>query len=45
MVEVRVPKVQTEEGRKAVEKLSEQLDERSYREDEGFFDRLKSAFR
>ena len=45
VVEVRVPKVQTEEGRKAVEKLSEQLDERSYREDEGFFDRLKSAFR
>jgi molecular chaperone DnaJ len=45
VVEVRVPRVQTEDGRKAVEKLAENLDERSYREDEGFFDRLKSAFR
>ena len=45
VVEVRVPRVQTDDGRKAVEKLAENLDERSYREDEGFFDRLKSAFR
>ena len=45
VVEVRVPRVQTEDGRKAVEKLAENLDARSYREDEGFFDRLKHAFR
>jgi molecular chaperone DnaJ len=45
VVEVRVPRVQTEEGRKAVEQLAESLDARSYREDEGFFDRLKHAFR
>jgi molecular chaperone DnaJ len=45
VVEVRVPKVQTEEGREAVARLAEHLTERSYREDEGFFDRLKHAFR
>ena len=45
VVEVRVPRVQSEDGRAAVERLSENLDERSYREDEGFFDRLKHAFR
>ena len=45
VVEVRVPRVQTEDGRQAVEKLAGALDARSYREDEGFFDRLKHAFR
>lgn len=45
VVEVRVPKVQTDEGREAVARLAEHLTERSYREDEGFFDRLKHAFR
>ena len=40
-----VPRVLTEDGRKAVEGLAESLDERAYREDEGFFDRLKQAFR
>ena len=45
VVEVRIPKVQAEDARKAVEKLAETLDERAYREDEGFFDRLKHAFR
>ncbi|WP_217915623.1 J domain-containing protein [Miltoncostaea marina] len=45
IVEVRVPRVQTDEGRRAVEKLAETLDARNYREDEGFFDRIKSAFR
>lgn len=45
VVEVRVPRVQTDEGRQAVEKLAAGLDERNYREDEGFFDRLKHAFR
>ena len=45
IVDVRVPRVLTEDGRRAVEGLAETLDERSYREDEGFFDRLKHAFR
>lgn len=45
LVELRVPRVLTEDGRRAVEGLADALDERSYREDEGFFDRLKSAFR
>lgn len=45
VVEVRVPRVQTEDGRRAVERLAETLDARSYREDESFFDRLKHAFR
>ena len=45
LIEVKVPRVITEEGRAAVARLNEQLTERSYREDEGFFDRLKSAFR
>ncbi len=40
-----MPRVITEEGRAAVTRLGEQLTERSYREDEGFFDRLKHAFR
>lgn len=45
VVEVRVPRVQHEEGRRSVAQLAEQLDARSYREDESFFDRLKHAFR
>jgi molecular chaperone DnaJ len=45
IVDVRVPRVTEEEGRRAVERLDETLDSRSYREDEGFFDRLKHAFR
>jgi len=45
IVEVRVPRVISEEGRAAVARLGEQLNERSYREDEGFFDRIKHAFR
>jgi molecular chaperone DnaJ len=45
VVEVRVPRVLTEDGRRAVDGLADALDERSYREDEGFFDRLKHAFR
>lgn len=45
VVDVRIPKVATEEGRRAVEQLAEQLTARHYREDEGFFDRLRSVFR
>jgi molecular chaperone DnaJ len=46
VLEVRVPKVQNDEGRKAVAALADALDDKSYRgEDEGFFGRLKHAFR
>jgi molecular chaperone DnaJ len=45
VVDVRVPRVINDEGRAAVDRLAEQLDARSYREDEGFFDRLRHAFR
>jgi molecular chaperone DnaJ len=45
VVEVRVPRVTTEEGRRAVTQLGETLTDKSYREDEGFFDRIKHAFR
>lgn len=45
LVDVRIPKVTGDEGRKAVQRLSETLDDRSYRDDAGFFDRLRHAFR
>jgi molecular chaperone DnaJ len=46
IVDVRIPRVTSEEGRAAVTELAERhLDEKSYREDEGFFDRLRHAFR
>jgi molecular chaperone DnaJ len=45
VIDVRIPKVQHDEGRKAVQRLAETLDDKSYREDEGFFGRLKHAFR
>jgi molecular chaperone DnaJ len=45
VVEVKVPKVTTDEGREAVRKLADRLTDRHYKDDEGFFDRLKSAFK
>ncbi len=45
VVEVKVPRVESEEARQAVAKLAEVLDDRDYRQDEGFFDRLRHAFR
>ncbi len=45
VVDVRVPRVDDEEGRRAVEQLAGQLTDHSYREDEGFFERLRHAFR
>ena len=45
IVDVKIPKASSDEAREATERLAELLDERSYREDEGFFDRLKHAFR
>lgn len=45
VVDVKVPRVETDEARQAVAKLTEVLDERAYRQDEGFFERLRHAFR
>jgi hypothetical protein len=43
-VVVEAPRVQDEDGRRRW-RSSPRTDERNYREDEGFFDRLKHAFR
>ncbi len=45
VVQVRVPKVTSEEGRKAVQPLAEYLEAGGHKDDEGFFGRLKHAFR
>ena len=45
LVEVQIPKVASPEAREAVERLADTLDDRAYRHDTGFFDRLKHAFR
>jgi len=45
VVEVKVPRVTSDEGREAVKKLAERLSDKHYKDDEGFFDRLRSAFR
>lgn len=45
IVDVRIPRVASEDGRKAVHALAEALDEKDFREDEGFFGRLRHAFR
>ena len=45
VLDVRVPKVVNGEARAAAERLAETLDEKAYSEDEGFFGRLKNAFR
>jgi molecular chaperone DnaJ len=45
VVEVQIPKVTTEGGREAVARLAEHLSEKSYKDDEGFFGRIRHAFR
>lgn len=45
VVDVRIPRVEQEDARQAVAALAEVLDERAYREDDGFFGRLRHAFR
>jgi molecular chaperone DnaJ len=45
VVEVRIPRAESESAREAVARLADVLDERDYREDEGFFDRLRHVFR
>ena len=45
LVNVRVPRRLTEEQRDLLERLEGTVEEEQYRDDEGFFDKLKSAFR
>lgn len=45
LVNVLVPTRLTEEQRRLLEEFDAQVDERNYKADEGFFEKLKSAFR
>lgn len=45
VVNVRIPRRLDDEGRRLLEQFDERTDASSYDEDEGFFDRLKAAFR
>jgi molecular chaperone DnaJ len=45
VLDVRVPKVTDDEGKQAVASLAATLDERSYQQESGFFERLRHAFR
>jgi molecular chaperone DnaJ len=45
LVDVAVPRRMTDEQRGLLERFAEQADDETYRQDEGFFDKLKSAFR
>lgn len=45
IVDVRIPKVTADEGKQAVAALASTIDDRSYREEAGFFERLRHAFR
>jgi molecular chaperone DnaJ len=45
LVNVAVPRRLTEEQRRLLEQFERDVDEETYKPDEGFFDKLKSAFR
>jgi molecular chaperone DnaJ len=45
LVNVRVPRHLTEEQRRLLEEFDAQASDKTYKADEGFFDKLKSAFR
>lgn len=45
LVNVAIPRRLSEHGRELLEELERSMGEDAYREDEGFFDKLKSAFR
>jgi molecular chaperone DnaJ len=45
LVNVAVPQQLTDEQRKLLEQFEQTVDEETYKPDEGFFDKLKSAFR
>jgi molecular chaperone DnaJ len=45
LVNVLVPRNVTDEQRRLLEEFEAHTDEKTYKADEGFFDKLKSAFR
>ena len=45
LVNVAVPRRVTDEQRKLLEQFEQQSDENTYRRDEGFFEKLRSALR
>jgi molecular chaperone DnaJ len=45
LVNVRVPRNLSDEQRRLLEDFASHVDEKTYNEDEGFFEKLKSAFR
>ena len=45
LVNVQVPRRLTDEQRKLLREFERQADDETYRPDEGFFEKLKSAFR
>ena len=45
LVNVRVPRRLTDDQRALLERLQDELGEEQYGDDEGFFEKLKSAFR
>jgi molecular chaperone DnaJ len=45
LVNVLVPRALSDAQRRLLEEFEAQSDEKTYTRDEGFFDRLKSAFR
>jgi molecular chaperone DnaJ len=45
LVNVQVPRRLTEEQRRLLEQFGHTADDDTYRQDEGFFEKLKSAFR
>jgi len=45
LVNVAIPRRLTDEQRRLLERFEREVDEETYRPDEGFFDKLKSAFR
>jgi molecular chaperone DnaJ len=45
LVNVLVPRRLTEEQRRALEELDRSVDAQAYEREEGFFDRIRAAFR
>ena len=45
LLNVSVPRRLTDEQRRLLEEFEQSTDEQTYKHDEGFFDKLKSAFR
>jgi molecular chaperone DnaJ len=45
LLNVSVPRRLTDDQRRLLEEFEQSTDEQTYKQDEGFFDKLKSAFR